>query len=143
MFNLRGVYKEKPFEDPYRVKCWWSRLVMCSLALAFLLGMILPAVATAHPPKEVTLSYDTKAKVLKVQILHTSPAPSWHYIKTVAVEKNKQPVATYPYQSQPAKEFTYEYEVAALPGDTLVVTVTCNMYGSRTESLTIPAVANP
>jgi len=99
--------------------------------------------ATAHPPKEVTLSYDTKAKILKVKILHSSPAPSWHYIKTVAVEKNKQPVATYPYQSQPGKEFTYEYEVAALPGDTFVVTVTCNMYGSRTESLTIPAVANP
>ncbi len=143
MFNVRGVYKEDPFADLYRVKCWWSRRMMWSLALVFLLGMILPGMATAHPPKEVSLSYDTKAKILKVKILHSSPAPSWHYIKTVAVEKNKKPVATYPYQSQPGKEFTYEYEVTAQPGDTFVVTVTCNMYGSRTESLTIPAVANP
>lgn len=100
---------------------------------------MLPGFALAHPPKEVTLTYDVAAKILKVKILHNSPMPSWHYIKTVAIDQNKKPLASYTYESQPGKEFTYEYEVSAVPGDTLVVTAECNMYGTRTVSLSIPA----
>lgn len=120
-----------------------SRRIIWLVAMIFLFSVLLPGIAAAHPPKEVTLSYDAAAKILKVKILHTSPMPSWHYIKTVNIEQNKKPLASYTYESQPGKEFTYEYAVTALPGDTLVVTAACNMYGTRTESLTIPAAPKP
>jgi len=117
------------------------KIMMLFIVLVFSL-VFLPGVVSAHPPKKVTLTYDAAAKVLKVTILHPSFAPSWHYIKTVAVAKNKQALASYPYTSQPGDEFTYTYEIPVAPGDTLVVTASCSMYGTRTESLTIPAAKN-
>jgi hypothetical protein len=112
-------------------------------ALLFLVVGLLPGTAFAHPPKSVTLAYDAATKVLKVTILHPSFMPSWHYIKTVTVEKNKQSAGNYVYKNQPGDEFAYTYEIPAQPGETLVVNVYCSMYGSRTESLTIAAPAAP
>jgi len=118
------------------------RIWFIFIALILFSGFF-PAAVSANPPKNVTLAYDAAAKVLKVTILHPSFAPSWHYIKTVTITKNKKPLANYPYTSQPGDEFTYTYEIPAVPGDTLVVTAYCSMYGSRIESLTIPAAKNP
>lgn len=104
---------------------------------------MVPAVVNAHPPKSMTLAYDANAKVLKVTILHSSFTPSWHYIKMVTIDKNKQPLASYPYQRQAGDEFTYTYEVSVAPGDILVVNAFCNMYGSRTEMIKIPEIKTP
>ncbi len=121
---------------------WISGIKVSFIALVLFMGL-LPVTASAHPPKSVTLAYDTAAKVLKVTILHPSFAPSWHYVKTVAVTKNKKPLAYYSYTSQPGDEFTYTYEIPAVPGDTFVVTAYCSLYGTRVESLTIPSAKNP
>lgn len=114
-----------------------NKLALLIAVLFFWAGM-LPGTAFAHPPKKVTLSYDAPTKILKVTILHASFTPSWHYIKTVTIAKNKQAAVSYAYTSQPGDEFTYTYEIPAVPGDTFVVNAYCSMYGSRTESLTIP-----
>ncbi len=114
-----------------------SKLALLIAVLFFWAGM-LPGRAFATPPKKVTLSYEAATKILKVTLLHASFTPSWHYIKTVTIAKNKQAAASYAYTSQSGDEFTYTYEIPAAPGDTFVVNAYCSMYGSRTESLTIP-----
>jgi hypothetical protein len=119
-----------------------KKIILLSIML-FLLAGLVPAVVNANPPKSLTLAYDANAKILKVTILHSSFMPSWHYIKTVTIDKNKQPLASYPYQSQPGDEFTYTYEVSVMPGDILVVNAFCSMYGSRTEMIKIPEIKNP
>ena len=119
-----------------------SNVIWLSMML-FLFAGFLPNVASAHPPKSVTLAYDANAKVLRVTILHPSFAPSWHYIKMVTIEKNKKPLTSYPYQNQPGDEFTYSYEISVVPGDILVVSAFCSMYGSRTEMIKIPETKNP
>jgi hypothetical protein len=119
-----------------------NKILWLSIIL-FLFAGLVPAVVNAHAPKSMTLAYDAGAKVLKVTILHPSPMPSWHYIKSVTVERNKQPLASYPYQSQKGDEFTYSYEIIVVPGDILVVNVFCSMYGSRTEMIKIPETKNP
>ncbi len=122
----------------FRRNMLWSAWVVA--VLCFCSG-----IAGAHPPKEVTLAYDGTARILKVTILHNSPMPSRHYIKSVTIEKNNQPLATYPYKGQTGNEFTHAYEVSAQAGDTLTVTVTCNLYGSLKETLIVAqdAGSNP
>jgi hypothetical protein len=117
-------------------------IIWLSIVL-FLYAGLVPAIVNANPPKSLTLAYDAGAKVLKVTILHPSFMPSWHYVKTVTIEKNKQPWASYPYKSQPGDEFTYSYEISVAPGDILVVKAFCSMYGSRTEMIKIPETKNP
>ena len=123
-------------------KSFLMRVVWLSVFL-FLFAGLIPGVVNANPPKSLTLAYDANAKVLKVTIVHSSFMPSWHYIKTVTIDKNKQPLTSYPYQSQPGDEFTYTYEVSVMPGDILVVNAFCSMYGSRTEMIKIPEIKTP
>lgn len=119
-----------------------NKIIWLSIML-FLFAGLAPVIVNAHPPKSVTLAYDVAAKVLKVTILHPSFTPSWHYIKTVTIEKNKQPLGSYPYQRQTGDEFSYTYEIPVMSGDILVVNVFCNMYGSRTEMIKIPEIKTP
>jgi hypothetical protein len=114
-----------------------NRIVWLSVFLFLFMGLI-PSIANANPPKSLTLNYDANKKVLRVTIFHPSFAPSLHYIKTVTIEKNKQPLASYSYNIQTGDEFTNTYEIPVAQGDTLVVTASCSMYGSRTEIIKIP-----
>jgi len=115
---------------------------MC--AAAFLLCFIFvpwlaPATADAHGPKTLQLAYDAAAQSLRVTLSHPSPNPGFHYIKRVVVKKNGQVLETAEYTSQPnTPDFTYVYKIAAAPGETLEVKATCNIWGSKTEKLTVP-----
>jgi len=112
--------------------------IACLTVFLLLFTGLAPGIVNANPPKSMTLSYDATKKLLKVTLLHPSYAPNWHYIKTVAIEKNKQPLVSYSYKNQKGDEFTYTYDVSVIPGDTLMVTATCSMYGSLTETIKIP-----
>jgi len=112
--------------------------ILCLSIVIFLVMGFAPRILNAHPPKRVTLSYDMNKKILKVIILHPSFMPSVHYIKTVTLQKNKQNPMSHSYNIQTGDEFTYTYDISAVSGDTLVVTATCSMYGSMTETLRVP-----
>ncbi len=113
---------------------------LCLGIALFFVASLVPDIVNAHPPKSVSLKYDADRKALSVTIVHSSFMPNWHYIKTVAIaiEKNGKPVASYSYKNQTGNEFTYTYEIAASPGDTLSVTAFCSMYGSRKAVIKIP-----
>jgi desulfoferrodoxin (superoxide reductase-like protein) len=110
----------------------------CCMIVA-VLSVLFPTTGAAHPPKEVVLSYDQAKHTLEVRITHPSWSPSFHHIKTVEIKKNGQTLSVNEYKDQPAQDtFSYFYPVEVGRGDVLEVTATCNIFGSKTEKLTVP-----
>ncbi|HEY9159986.1 MAG TPA: hypothetical protein VIS94_02725 [Desulfomonilia bacterium] len=106
------------------------------LGLAFFFSY--PTAIMAHPPKNLTAEYDIQSQKLTVRIDHGSFSPKMHYINIVEVKKNSQVVINQTYKSQPDKNpFEYTYEIPAQPGDILEIKAGCNMYGSKTVSITV------
>jgi hypothetical protein len=122
------------------------RRLLGTAALLFiftLIPLLYPMAADANAPKSVQLVYDLSSQTLSVTILHSSPSPTFHYINRVVVKKTGKVLETAEYKSQPDKpEFTYTYKIAATAGDTLEITVSCNIFGSKTEKITIPKASN-
>lgn len=92
----------------------------------------------AHPPSEVTLSYDETEKTLTVTITHTTKDPAGHYVKSVEIKKNGKSLGVHSYQSQlDTSTFSYTYKVSASRGDLLEVIAVCNKFGSKTGTLRV------
>ncbi|MEW6334962.1 MAG: hypothetical protein AB1558_11900 [Thermodesulfobacteriota bacterium] len=109
-----------------------------ALSLTALLQLGLPFRAAANAPQEVRLSYEAASKNLTVRITHGSAWPAFHYIEKVEIKKGGKTVSSTEYSSQPAQEtFSYVYPVEASPGDLLEVRVSCSIFGSSTEKLTV------
>ncbi|HYA13723.1 MAG TPA: hypothetical protein VEF33_05230 [Syntrophales bacterium] len=97
-----------------------------------------PQMSFATAPKDIKLEYDASTQTLTVTITHKSIATDFHYIKYVEIKKNGAEVSKNKYDSQPDPEtFTYKYNVPAADGDTIEVTGTCSLFGSKTVTLTI------
>ena len=112
----------------------WIR--QCAAAVLFLAILLLPAPSAAHPPTEITLSYDRTGHMLTVLITHETPLPEAHYIVKVEIKKNDTIVSTSLYESQPdPKTFSYTYPVDANTDSVVVVTATCNISGEKTVML--------
>jgi hypothetical protein len=113
-----------------------KRILAClMLAGACLLA---PQYAYADPPQDVALSYSVPEQTLTVGITHKSPFTGMHYIKQVDIRKNNGQMDTKTYTSQPDKKsFAYTYKIPATANDTLEVTATCNIRGSKTVPLTV------
>ncbi|MFA5267639.1 MAG: hypothetical protein WC379_06675 [Methanoregula sp.] len=63
---------------------------------------------------------------LSVTVTHPVDDPKTHYIQRVHVKLNGNVISDPDYKSQPGKNsFTYTYDVAANPGDTVWVIATC------------------
>ena len=108
------------------------------ILLTPLLLLGFPFQAAANAPKEVLLSYDAAARMLTVQISHSSSSTGFHYIEKVEIKKGGKTIATTDYKSQPDQAtFSYVYPIEAAPGDVLEVKVSCSIFGSRTEKLTV------
>jgi hypothetical protein len=98
-------------------------------------GLSIPPVS-AHPPSDMTLTYNELSKDLQVTITHTVPNPQEHYIKEVIVTINGRVVNDSRYTSQPTPDtFTYTYPVMTKPGDEIEVKASCVLYGSLTRQL--------
>jgi hypothetical protein len=99
-------------------------------------GSIIITPVAAHPPSDMTLTYNELSKDLQVTITHRVPNPQEHYIKEVAVTINGKIVNDSIYTSQPAPDtFTYTYPIDTKPGDEIAVTATCVLAGSLTRQL--------
>ena len=81
--------------------------------------------ASAHPPKDVSISYDLAQQTLSVTITHKTTFTSKHYIESVIITKNGTAVSIEEYTNQPKeKPFTNTYPVPAAAGDVLEVKAT-------------------
>jgi hypothetical protein len=97
-----------------------------------------PQMSLATAPQDVQLSYDSQSQMLTVMITHKSLFPNFHYIRIVEIKNNGDIVSINRYKNQPDQTiFTYSYKVPARVSDTLEVTASCSLFGSKTVSLII------
>jgi desulfoferrodoxin (superoxide reductase-like protein) len=101
-----------------------------------------PQTSFATSPKDVKLEYDANAQMLTVTVTHKTSSPNYHYIKYVEIKKGGEVVSNNKYENQPDQEiFTYKYKVTAAEGETIEVTATCSIIGSKTAQLTVNKAA--
>jgi glucose/arabinose dehydrogenase len=94
--------------------------------------------ARSHSASKVTAEYNESTQNLNVVIMHTVGDVNAHYIKTVIIEKNGNPVKTEAYSSQPSQtEFTYIYSIVAEKGDSIKVSAGCNLGGILTTTIIV------
>jgi desulfoferrodoxin (superoxide reductase-like protein) len=62
-----------------------KRIVLLS---GFFVFILLSAVAYAHPPSDIKITFDSETKMLNALIIHDVSNPSKHYIKEVDVFLN-------------------------------------------------------
>jgi hypothetical protein len=109
--------------------------------LAFILlviagGCFIVTPAAAHPPSDMSVSYNEISRLLIVTITHQVPDPQTHYIREVLVTINGKTVNDSFYTSQPAPDtFTYTYPIDTKTTDEIAVTASCVLTGSLTRTL--------
>jgi desulfoferrodoxin (superoxide reductase-like protein) len=97
-----------------------------------------PLSAQATPPKKVSAEFNVTTRTLSVAIDHPTLMRGFHHIGAVEITLNGKPSETARYDTQPGNIFTYTYQINAKPGDVLEVNARCNLYGSKTASITVP-----
>jgi hypothetical protein len=112
--------------------------IFIGVLILFAVCFMYPQMSLATPPQDVQLSYDSQTQMLTVTITHKSLFPNFHYIKIVEIKNNGNIVSINKYKNQPDPvTFTYTYKVPARVSDTLEVTASCSLYGSKTVSLIV------
>lgn len=117
------------------------RLVIFVIVLTSLSGY-----ALAHTPGDVAVSFDENSGDLIVAITHQVDDPATHYVKHVTVQQGTTVLIDKSYTSQPDKSsFTYRYNLPQLKGGNgdIRVDVGCNIFGSRTGTLTLDGTPAP
>jgi hypothetical protein len=106
--------------------------------IIFLSFVFLSLNVSAHSPSSMTLSYDSSANELQVDISHQVSNPNTHYVENIVVKINGETNISRDYTSQSGSSFSYTYEGMVLSeGDLIQVTATCNQGGSISKELTI------
>jgi hypothetical protein len=110
-------------------------IVLILAAVAFLL--VMPA--AAHPPTDMSISYDPNTAKISVTITHPVDDPATHYLSRVKVKLNGDVISDPDYKSQPTKDtFTLTYDVNAASGDEVWVTATCVKGGVLEKTYKVP-----
>jgi len=109
----------------------------------FLFGLIFFALISfkvgAHPPSDMTISYNADVDEFVVSITHSVSDPTTHYIYNVTIEKNNEFYRGFDYTSQPSSlSFTYNYsDIKGDNGDMFSVVARCIQGGQISRSLTV------
>lgn len=120
---------------PVILKAFPARKAKALTALLLLVMLALPC--SAHPPSQVTLTYDGANQSLKVTTTHQVSNPASHYVYKIAVDKNGEKILEEEHTSQPSSTFSYDYPLNASPGDAIKATAYCVIAGSRSAEITV------
>lgn len=110
----------------------WPKIgtgLILSFVLVFFAGAVL-----AHPPSNITLTFDMETQVLRVAIPHGVSNPKGdHYIDQVVVSLNGKEMITQFLGSQysPQEQVVLYQLIDAKVGDTIEVYARCNKFGDR------------
>jgi len=116
-------------------------------ALFFAAGLVAililaAAPAAAHPPSDLTLSYDDAAGELHATFTHNVEDTATHYVQSVWIE-GPATFLVQNYTSQPsAGTFTYTYPLRLDPRTTITVRGDCNIGGEVVRSLALGTGTN-
>lgn len=97
------------------------------------------SVAYAHPPSDITISYDPAAKILKAVITHQVSNPANHYIKKVDVGLNGKEIIEHVISKQDNNTAqTVMYLIPdAKAGDVLSVEAYCSISGKLLKEIKV------
>lgn len=111
--------------------------IMLAVILAALLAI--PAIAFAHPPKAVKMSWDPSG-VLTVNAEHSVGDPQKHYINKIIIYVNDKIVTQKEYKAQSGADgLTDTFNLGPqASGTTIKAEAFCIIMGSDTGSLTVP-----
>jgi hypothetical protein len=94
--------------------------------------------ASAHDPTSLNLSYDLSSQTLTVTVGHYTFDVTVDYIDSIVVKINGKDYKTFNYTSQYSKNTaSFSYKVETQAGDSIEVTATSKMGGSKTASITV------
>lgn len=108
-----------------------------SLMVCFI--FIFYAAAFAHPPQEITITYDPATRVLKAVIKHNVSNTANHYIKKVDIALNGTEIIEHRISKQDNPESqTVTYLIPdARAGDRLSVEAYCSITGKLEKEIEI------
>ncbi len=102
--------------------------VMITMMISTFIFFTTPVEVSAHPPEDITLSYDYPSQILSVNITHHNLAVPQHYIQSIEVFKNNISVIMETYTSQPDnRQWEVDFDVPAVDGDLLKVEAICSI----------------
>ncbi|MEI6832215.1 MAG: hypothetical protein WCK61_05865 [Candidatus Omnitrophota bacterium] len=109
---------------------------------AFLIVFIFAAaisIAYAHPPSDITITFDARTKILQAVIIHNTSNPASHYIKKVDVGLNGKEIIEHTVSKQDNNESqTVIYLIPDVKdGDVLSVEAYCSISGKLQREITV------
>lgn len=117
----------------------WASGYLPTILLIILSFGLCPQSASATSPKSVDLAYDAGEGTLSVKVDHYTAFKGMHHVQFVEIKKNGSSIGKHEYENQPSDDvFTYTYKIAAAKSDVLEVTASCNLWGRKTTTLTVP-----
>jgi len=107
------------------------------LLSGFFISFVLSAIAYAHPPSDIKISFDAKTKILNAVIIHKVSNPAKHYIKKVDVAVNGKEVIEQSISGQDNFDTqTVSYLIPdAKNGDVFSVEGYCSLSGKLEKQL--------
>jgi hypothetical protein len=95
----------------------------------------------AHPPQDITITYDPATKILKAVITHHVSNPTSHYINKVAIGLNGKDIVEQAISQQDNNDTqTVSYLIPdAKAGDTFSVEAYCSISGKLKKEIKVAA----
>lgn len=107
--------------------------------LGVILAMLIASSVLAHPPKSLSLEYDSDSDILTVDVMHSVKDAAKHYVNKVVVKLNGRKIVEQTFKRQVDEEVqqvTYKV-IDAVEGDKLTVTGYCNISGKKSAELIV------
>ena len=93
----------------------------------------------ATPPESIKLDYDSKEKILHIEVTHVTHNLRQHHLRRIMISRNGEEVGTINMTTQKtSSSVLLDAPLEANPGDKITVEAQCNKSGPREETLIIP-----
>lgn len=108
-------------------------------ALVFAIVLAASATAYAHPPSDITITFDAVTKMLRAVIIHNVSTPLTHYIKKVDVAINGKEIIEHSLSRQDNNDSqTVSYLIPDVKdGDTVSVEAYCSISGKLKKEIVV------
>lgn len=110
------------------------------ILVAFIFAVVMSAAAAfAHPPTDISASWDKGSGTLSVTAQHPVNDRTKHFIMTMTVMDGNKQVLLKKYTEQPTNAgFSDKVQLKDVkPGDKLTIELTCNIMGGAAKELTV------
>lgn len=108
------------------------------LSIGFILWLMV-AVAYAHPPSDIKITFDPQTKTLNAVIMHNTSNPLTHYIKKIDIALNGEDITELTFSKQENNQSqSISYSVPnAKEGDVVSVEGYCSISGKLKKEIAI------